>query len=389
MNPSFHIIKGFYKTKKGDFIGYDSYSNSVFISKYIYLDNNFDIKGNDISFYCLANVKEIKSENSNNIKIKILSAYKITSDCLELIKYVSDLVNLHQSITDENCKYSKLLKIIHSDYDLFKEQTNYSKSQKFNFSRNVNEVNYNLPYLLLSKNCFALKQKLDKYINYYGYDTCFINNEGQLSPVCDVDSVLWNIENRSNNAFKITLIPFYKSLQLIYMKAGRSVDKPFLKIITKDSLKKFNLNEIEYFDQFYKIIDSKCKANEFKLKYHLEHSLDFVERLKKSFDTIYVYAITPIVSDEDFQYDRVSIEKTHHNLINIIEDLEIQGITNLMILPPEIIHSEVLQEVYYYLNPPEEDGYSTYGGWVELGDQEMKRWDEETDGFWRIENDFN
>ena len=46
------------------------------------------------------------------------------------------------------------------------------------------------------------------------------------------------------------------------------------------------------------------------------------------------------------------------------------------------------QNIDYHLYPPK-DLQDSYDGWAELGDQEMKRWDEETGGSWRVENDFD
>lgn len=383
---SFHIIIGGNKTKKGDFIGYDSNHNSVFFSQKTYLCNNFDTIGKNIPFFCFANVKEIKS---NNTKIKTLSAYKVTSVFLEAVKYVSDLVDIEQSNSIENFGYSILLKKLFSEYDLYNEKTNYLKNNKFGFNRDKGEENYNLPYLFLSINCFGLKQKLDKYNNFYGYDSWIVNNEDENCREFDEYEILWSIEKRNiKNAFKINIIPLYKSLKTVYKEIDAPSDKPVIKIITKNILKSFDLNRHEYFDQFYQLRDAKFEVNADKLMYHLEHRFDYVERLKNAFDTMYVYGITPIINEIDYEKKKISIEKIQQNLVDIIEILEKEKIYNVVILPPDFIHFGVLQEVDYHLYPPENDLHRSYDGWAELGEQEIKRMDEETDGFWRIENDF-
>lgn len=68
----------------------------------------------------------------------------------------------------------------------------------------------------------------------------------------------------------------------------------------------------------------------------------------------------------------------------VVDEFNKKGIKELLILPPlnEIDDTIAMEDSM------SENDNNDYNGWQELGDEEMKRWDEETGGSWRIENDF-
>ena len=68
----------------------------------------------------------------------------------------------------------------------------------------------------------------------------------------------------------------------------------------------------------------------------------------------------------------------------VIEEFNKMGIEELLVHPPlnEIDYSIAMEDSI------SENDNNDYDGWQELGDEEMRRWDDETGGSWRVENDF-
>jgi hypothetical protein len=382
-SQSFHIITKGELTQKGDFTGIDTYNNAVFISKKTKLFDNVDCISEDSPLFCFAKVDEVFNKDTEDRKLHFLKCYYADFDLIKILTSITDdfVVELDDSVKQvDNFMFVKL---ILEEYNFYKEKKQFLATNKFGFNRATNELNYNLPFLLLSQNCFQFKLNLDKYINFYGYDSLMLNDEGYYCNEFEEDEILYNIENRNyKNAFKITLFPLFKSLKQLYKLLEKPAEKPKIKIITKDKLKQLDTSSIDYFNNYYEL-------NEGIFQYELEHSLDFIERLQSELKSLYVYTIKPIINLDDDYTDKLFIQNINQDLINIIENLELKNICNLIVLPPDFIHLQILEEVDYYLNPPEENGYNTFDGWVELGNQEMNKWDEETGGSWRIENDFD
>ena len=380
-SQSFHILTKGSLTQKGDFTGIDMYNNAVFISKKTKLFDNVDCISEDSPLFCFAKVDEVFNKDTEDRKLHFLKCYYADFD---LIKMLTSLTNDFVVELDESEKQVHnfmFVQLILDEYNFYKEKKQFLATNKFGFNRATNELNYNLPFLLLSQNCFQFKLNLDKYINFYGYDSLMLNDEGYYCNEFEEDEILYNIENRNyKNAFKITLFPLFKSLKQLYKLLEKPSEKPKIKIITKDKLKQLDTSSVDYFNNYYEL-------NEGIFQYELEHSLDFIERLQSELKSLYVYTIKPIINLDDDYTDKLFIQNINQDLINIIENLELKNIYNLIVLPPDFIHLQILEEVDYYLNPPEENGYNTFDGWVELGNQEMNKWDEETGGSWRIAND--
>ena len=381
-NQSFHIITKGSLTQKGDFIGSDIYNNSIFISSKTKLLNNVTEISEDYPLFCLAKVEEVFNKKVNGRKLHFLKCYYAEFDLIKMLSAITDdFVVEFVHLNDAQVDNFMLIKSILDEYNFFKEKKPLLAASNIGFNRNKDEENYELPFLLLSSGCLELKQKLDKYINFFGYekeikeieyDTYFeINYEGKTIVS----------KGTNNSVFKIDLCPLYWSIKTINKLIDRKSEEPIIKIITKSQLLNFDKLESDYFSQFYDLINSKYDVQEDKLQYHLEHPLEFNERLKNSFESMYVYAITPLIPENKKYGD--SFEKIHEELLELVEYLEKIKIFNVVIHPPVRTYYEAKEHIDYYLYPPDEDLNNSFDGWAELGDQEMNRMDEETDGFWR------
>lgn len=381
---SFHIIIRGELTQKGDFIGYDTYYNSIFISKNTKLFNNVDDISEDSPLFCFAKVDEVFNKNIDGRKLHFLKCYYAEFDLIKMLTAITDdfvveFVYLNEAQVDN----FMFVKSILDEYNFFKEKKQLLATNNIGFNRNKDEENYELPFLLLSSGCFELKKKLDKYINFYAYEKEInFNNDDEYLNFINCDKLL-DLEDVKNYVFKIDLLPLYPSIKIILNGINKPDIRPFQKIITKESLMSFDFNKKRYFDQFFKLTGTEYDPEINELQYHLENPLCFKERLKSKFDTLYSYVITPMINKNQC-YKNTSFEQLNQNLVEITTYLEKLNILNVIVLPPEYIYNPIEEGIDYYLNRQNEDLNNSYDGWAELGDQEMNRWDEETDGFWRI-----
>lgn len=78
----------------------------------------------------------------------------------------------------------------------------------------------------------------------------------------------------------------------------------------------------------------------------------------------------------------------HSDLCKTAAELKKIGIDNFIISPPPSLHYNLFMSVDYYLNYNDYHQEEDYDYLSDLANEEMRSWDDETDGFWRIENDF-
>lgn len=383
-NQSFHIITKGELTQKGDFIGYDTYYNSIFISKNTKLFNTVDDISEDSPLFCFAKVDVVLNKDIDGTKLHFLKGSYAEFDLIKMLSAITDdFVIEFVHLNDAQVDNFIFLKSILDEYNFFKEKKQLLATNNIGFNRNKDEENYELPFLLLSSGCLELKQKLDKYINFFAYDKeiNFINDSEYLNfNNCEK---LLGLEKMKNYVFKINLLPLYPSIKKILNGIDKPDIRPFQKIITKESLMSFDFDKKRYFDQFFKLTGAEYDIEINKLQYHLENLLCFKERLKSKFDTLCTYVITPMITKEQY-YKNTSFEELNRNLVELITYLEKLNILNVIVLPPQHIYWPIDEEIDYYLNRQNEDLNNSYDGWAELGNQEMNRMDEETDGFWRF-----
>jgi hypothetical protein len=383
-SQSFHIITKGELTQKGDFIGFDTNYNSIFISKNTKLIKTVDDISEDSPLFCFAKVDELFNKNIDGKKIHFLKGYFAEFDLIKMLTAITDdfvveFVHLNENQVDNFI----FLKSILDEFNLFKEKKQLLKTKKdIGFNRSKDELNYELPFLLLSSGCFELRQKLDKYINFYAYEKEInFNNDDEYLNFNNCEK-LFGLEKMKNYVFKIDLVPLYPSIKIILNGINKPDIRPFQKIITKESLMKFDYDKKRYFDQFFKLTGTEYDPKINQLQYYLENPLLFKERLKSKFDTLCTYIITPMITKEQY-YKNTSFEELNRNLVEITTYFEKLNILNVIVLPPQYIYSPIEEGIDYYLNRQNEDINNTYDGWAELGDQEMNRMDEETHGFWR------
>lgn len=382
-SQSFHIITNGFLTQKGDFIGFDTNKNSIFISKNTKLFNNANNISEDSPLFCLAKVEELINKKVNGRKLHFLKCYYAEFDLIKMLSAITDdFVVEFVHLNDAQVDNFMLIKSILDEYNFYKEKKQLLATSNIGFNRNKDEENYELPFLLLSSGCLELKQKLDKYINFFGYEKEIEKIDYEEYVECNYGEMIIGSKANINNVFSINLRPLYTSIKSIFTLIDRKTDEPIYKIITKNELLSFNVSEGYYFNKFYELINSKYEPNDDKLQYLLEHPLGFGERLRNTFDTMFVYTITPIISDKN--YNKKSIKKIHQQLIDLVEFLEKINVYNVIILPPPYTYHDIQQDIYYSLYPPKDDLQDSYDGWAELGDQEMNKMDDETDGFWRL-----
>lgn len=386
-NPSFHIITKGELTHKGDFMGYDTYNNSVFISQKTKLIHNIKDISDDSPLFCLANTAEVFNKNIDGRKLHFLKCYYAEFDLIKILSAFTDDIIIELSSSEKVVENFMFIKLIINEYNLHKNKKQLLASNNIGFNRNKDEDNYELPFLLLSSRCFELKHKLDRYIYLFDYEKeiDFKNGDECLDFFsCDK---LFGLENKKNYVFKIDLIPLYPSIKKILDGIDKPPCRPFQKIITRENLISFDFNKKRYFDQFFKLINNEYNPETNMLQYHLEHFLVYLERIKSKFGTMYTFSITPMIPKNHY-YKNTTFKDLNKNLIDLTTYLEKINILNVIVLPPEYIYWPIEEEIEYYLDGQNEDLYNSFDGWAELGDQEMNRWDDETGGDWRIENDF-
>ena len=87
-SQSFHIVTNGSLTQKGDFIGYDTNYNSIFISKNTKLFNTVDEISEDSPLFCFAKVDEVFNKNIDGRKLHFLKCYYAEFDLIKISEQI-------------------------------------------------------------------------------------------------------------------------------------------------------------------------------------------------------------------------------------------------------------------------------------------------------------
>ncbi len=221
-----------------------------------------------------------------------------------------------------------------------------------------------------------LKDKLKGYNIYY------------LNKITKDDPILFN--SRINfGIVQLKMRPLNKKLKYVPKRAIK-------KIITPKMFAKINytLPYSDYLDSFYELHDD---GEEHQLgPYKTETFNEWLERCKCRFNSNEIYCLEPVIS-EHFQSEISKDGKTiefflpnskdvvdmHKDIVKLCEDLRLLNIWVSLILPPKNGIDEGIDAILDSLYDMEGDD------WYELGKEEEESMDDETDGFWRIQNDLD
>lgn len=391
MNVTFHIIIDATETKKGGIICKDIYYNSIYISKHIQEIYDFDLSNISYPFYLNAEKKAINLEGFSEAR-KFLFAKNIFLNSLKILK--ENLIhenNDRLSILSKNELTDFTLKDYNNEFKNYVENE-FLKSIFNNFKLNHLDFDLSKPVLVFAPNTYILSNKLSEFKN-----SLFISDNLDV-----FDDILHNYDKNILSNYDyiilISVLPLYnRSIKDYYRKnknrillkiGGRehfSNDFVAEKTITLDELKSFNYDFQEehffsYFDQFFHLVEKRYDSD---LEYKLENPLCFKERLQEHFKQNYIYQIKPILNNDSFD-----IKKMHSDLCITAAELKKSGIDNFIISPPPSLHYNLFMSVDYYLNYNDYHQEEDYDYLNDLANEEMRSWDDETDGFWRIENDF-
>lgn len=254
-----------------------------------------------------------------------------------------------------------------------------------------------------------IQDELCRYINIKKVKPGFINDEGEF-------------ESDLNG------YDFFISIDKVEVSRSKKMNSKTIakqNIVTLDDFRKFN--NFMYYDDFVENFYEKntfySSINEVVItvppvinfrKFNTEVESDFMKRCLLFFNNQDYYVITPVINAKIksfrefrhidwwnkkdngeivfFKIDRIPIEEEDPTYLPIIYqsiiflgDLLINsGVKKFMINPPPSLINYNIEMEEYWSENEQIDFYD----WEELADDETNRWDEETGGSWRIENDF-
>jgi hypothetical protein len=387
---SFHIITNGNYTKTGNFIGFDLNNNAVFLSN---KNNTLKIEYKISEFtplYCISRLEKVIDRNININNTPFLKSIFFDFDIVNVFNFLTV-----KSLCDSNSKtdlnlfkinIDTVLKEVNNLYNI----RNRNLNQKSGFNKRIEDTNYERPIILLGKECFELIDILDDYLFYYDYNEKIVNYD-------DAENFNYNpkemfeLEHRKNNLFTLNKMGLYKSIKTILRLNKVQSDNAVIKLITKSELEDEIFSTGFDVEQFCELVNSKLNFQNNDFKYLLEHPLDFAKRLRNKFNQMHVYIIQPQFEYDLFSYNysKIQFEQLRLELIELIESLNKFGIDNVIVIPSNKTYYNIQEEIYYHFNPPKERDEDYVDRWIELGEEEMNKWDEETNGFWRIENDLD
>lgn len=412
MSASFHIITSSHFSKNGNLMARDYYGNVIHFPKRLLESSQFSISSEKQKYpiFILALIEEHQrlTRNSRDIEnnFKRLTGFYICDNILKIFDVYLDDAELHLGI---NKKIQELIKedypkTLRSDIisnfdsaisDLNKikkvvdEYINFNVCKQLALKRDEISIMHDeikIAYfdigelILLDFRCHPLIDLLKKQ-NCRPYllndpDDNYAGQEDFLRQLT------------KDNAIYINRIPLFPK----FTGEGPR-NKAYKKIIDLEKLRelKRNLDLSRYIDQFYELEENFEDAyisifdpdKEFSGIYKTESNLDFWDRCRDKFDKPFLYKIEPVFYKLD---DSISVEKLHDRLLQIGEILNSANISNLIFYPPKNMIDDMIR---YEESRDEYLGECYYNEYMEAADQEMRTWDEETDGSWRIENDFD
>ena len=163
------------------------------------------------------------------------------------------------------------------------------------------------------------------------------------------------------------------------------------KIITFHNLKEIipSDNFLDYDEKFY---IEKNKTNQFPLNYEIESENNFINRLTTSKVFGKYYCRILIIREENNLDEKQLIHDLHEEFIVLRNILKSTEINIEIVFPPKIVLPEYTSfgdaiEMEY--DAIESWSNDKYNEWEDLGTQEENNMDDETDGFWRIQNDLD
>lgn len=404
MGASTHIIINGSFSKNGNLIGRDSNFNKVFIPQQVIKSANLNsLDKIQYPLYSISTVETynrldgkpgdsernlIKDIDGNAMKFKRLTAFAIFQSIDKLFQAYTESISLSTALTQSNFESKEVLTNMEylqnsvATYFAYLKKAIYdvdnsSFTELMNLQNQV--VRNEIEILIPNFNCADITTKLlfsginiknisdDEWQEYLAYSYESFPAERKENCII-LDELHLYTESR-------------KASTQLYAKNRILSFDDFMNI-------NFNQNWNAYISQYYFLKSLQLVTEDENLyldNFELERFPDFIERCKEKFDDYKLYRITPLIC-EDSTPEAFNV--IHNEIISICEKLKSHNITNFIIMPP-------LNDLNYRLHMQDEIPYDSensdrnYNIIDEASADEMRRMDEETDGFWRIANDLD
>lgn len=153
------------------------------------------------------------------------------------------------------------------------------------------------------------------------------------------------------------------------------------KLLNYDAFLKIGTGLANYIDQFYELNENHCDSQDIMQKFIVETHKEKNERLEQ---LNYPFIVTPAFT---CPINQTWLPIIHSQIIKILMDLKKLKVTNVYVRPPykNGLDDYIEEEMSVRSEAAEMDG----NYWDESGNDEEQSMNDETDGFWGWENEYN
>lgn len=395
--PSIHVIKRGGFSSNGNFIGRDDDFNTIFIPQSVMKSSRFSSLDNiQFPFYSIAFVETynkldgkpgdkqrnvVKTANGKIVQFKRLTSRFVSPNIDNLLRVYTETISINAELIEiefqpkdiiENLEYlqnsliryaTSLKKILYEkDNSLF---TQLVESRRHNLENGIEIIAPG----------FACADIWHKLINW-GFNLKTISRDEWFESS--------NIDDYSTIKNHLVITELHLYTEHSKSRVDTNIKRRIIKL---DDFKQIKIGQEwrYYLTQYYHLKPNPIldkEEDKYLESFERERFYDFRERCKNEFNEYKLYTIRPVLNEEA---SSVEISKIHNEVILLVENLNSINIFNIIILPPANDLSYRLQ-MKDEANDYEGNDYILY---EDIADEEIRRMDDETDGFWRIANDLD